>query len=131
MKNHRFKNNTRSKPEAEMLLILKELFPNYIVYSNYPYYRFCQTNNTQLLADFYIQGLGLVIEYDGENHFSAIVYERTDEGIRNASEQFKEVQRRDKLKNELHPIIRIPYYEWKGSLDDKKIYLKKKIFETK
>jgi len=128
MKNHRFKNNTRSKPEEEMLEMLREIFPNYIIYSNYPYSKFSHTDNDKLLADFYIQGLNIVIEYDGESHFKPIVYVRTDEGILKAQEDFKMIKLRDRMKDKLVSPIRIPYNEWKGAREDKLAYLKNKIF---
>jgi len=71
--------------------------------------------------DFYIESLGILIEYDGEQHFKLV-------GKRGARKRLLDTQRRDKEKDKLAalyglPLIRIPYTE----LNNLEVYLEHKL----
>lgn len=92
-RNNRFKRLAGgSKREKEMLLLLEELYPTYEIYCQYPYdlilekgYKISKTMSSEkhkallmrsrkLHADFCILKLMMVIEVQGEHHYTEINY---------------------------------------------------------
>jgi len=66
-----------------------------------------------LKPDFYLDDLNLLIEYDGEYHYKAIIGSTLEE----KQKRFENCQRRDKIKNEWAkanniPLLRIPYWDF-------------------
>lgn len=87
----------------------------------------------ELKYDVYIPSLNWLIEYDGKQHFEPIDF--AGKGEEWAIEQFKETQRRDKIKNEFAKTIsdyftRIPYWDFDNieQILDNKL---KEILDTK
>lgn len=101
------------KKEAELLELVREIFPEYSVIH--------QCGIEHLIADIYIEELKLVIEYQGEQHFIPISHWGGEDGL-------KKTQERDKEKAELcrkHKID-IMYFSYKEELTKK--FVKGKIF---
>ncbi len=75
--------------------------------------------NRELKCDIFIPEYNLVIEYDGEQHYRPVDF--ASNGEKWALEEFKKIQKRDKLKNEYCRenkinMLRIPYWE-KDNID--------------
>ncbi len=76
--------------------------------------------NTYLRFDFYIEKYNLLIEYDGQQHFSPVKFGGISE--LKATELFHKAQERDILKNKfvaknnIH-LLRIPYWEFNNIED--------------
>lgn len=100
----------RSKGEEAIELSLKNMGISYI-----KEYEFedCVYKNV-LRFDFYIPNYGALIEYDGIQHFEPCGFGEKDESV--VHERFKEIQKRDRIKNEYCkknsiPLLRIPYWK--------------------
>lgn len=84
-------------------------------------YTFKDCHDVNLLKfDFAIENSGIIeylIEFDGQQHFKPVDF--AGKGMQWAIEQFKNTQRRDKIKNQYCIdnnilLIRIPYWEFKN-----------------
>lgn len=130
-RNRRFKRITgSSKREKDMLLLLEELYPTYDIYCQYPYdkilekgYKVSKTISEEkhsalllrarkLHADFCIPKLMLVIEVQGEHHYTAINYTKD---IDEAEASLETRQHLDKIKRLIcleagFTLVEFPYW---------------------
>lgn len=70
-------------------------------------------DKSYLKPDFYLSGLNLLIEYDGEGHYNPCFGSSLEEKQKN----LRDCQRRDKIKDEWAkanniPLLRIPYWDF-------------------
>lgn len=102
---------TLSKGENRIEQWLRQNDINYI-----EEYKFDDCKDKSLLRfDFYLPDYNCCIEYDGQQHFEVVDF--TSKDYRRAVEQFKQIQIRDRIKDEYcktHniPLLRIPYTEF-------------------
>lgn len=82
------------KTQKQIYNILKELFPNYIIYYNFRRFDWLKTRGSgKLQIDIYIPHLKLAIEYQGEQHYHAV-------DVFGGEKEFKKIKFRDKLKKQ-------------------------------
>ncbi len=92
-----------SKGELEIIRLLTE---NEITFVRQKRFEECKDKRA-LLFDFYLPYFYILIEFDGEQHFRAVDCFGGEEG-------YKDIQRRDKIKDDFCkkkriPLVRIPY----------------------
>ncbi len=137
-KNHRFKPQGKhlsaSKGEKDLGNILRIMYPNCVLYYEYPFSLFTNTDNNKLQADVYNKTLGIAYEFQGQHHIKPVFYGKDEEDIQAGLDAFKERQELDSLKKNLCDdadikFIEIFYYEWdKLKTEEEKIkYLKDKL----
>lgn len=100
-----------SKGEKKIREVLDNMGVNFISQFSFKDLAYKQP----LKFDFFIEESNMCIEYDGEQHFKPIRFFGSDE--KNAIKKFKNVIKRDEMKNEYCKdnnikLIRIPYWEF-------------------
>ena len=97
----------KSKGEHKIAQLLMQLQVPFITQKRFDSCIFPKTNR-QLVFDFYLPELNILIEYDGEQHFQK---------VKNDFFNYEELQKRDNFKNEWCKkegikLIRIPYTDF-------------------
>uniref|UniRef100_A0A6B2L6M3 Uncharacterized protein n=1 Tax=Arcella intermedia TaxID=1963864 RepID=A0A6B2L6M3_9EUKA len=121
-KDTRFSEKINKKSRQRYLgLMLRDIFPTEVIFEEYV----CKYLQTTLVFDFYIPGMGLVIEYQGEQHYYDIL----------KWSPLQDQQKRDKGKKELCTsqglkMIFVPYW-WDNSLAELKRILNNELQNNK
>lgn len=115
LRNHKVISCGCSKRSAGELKIYQLLIKNNINFEEQKTFDSCKFPNTNYPAryDFYLSDYNLLIEYDGEQHYSF----REDNSFWNTKEEYEKIQYRDTYKTKWAEennikLKRIPYYDY-------------------
>lgn len=92
-----------SKPQKKIIEIIKKIFPNDVVKTNYRGFSWLKDKKNLELDILVIRNSKplVAIEYDGEQHFKPLAYSRKKWKIARARRKFGSLKKRDMLKNRL------------------------------
>lgn len=123
---------SENKTQKKLTNIIRDLFPDYIIYSNFKNFDWLKTDNFghKMELDIFVPSIKLAIEYDGEQHFYPVCFGGISK--ERAEKNLEKVKLRDIIKNkkisensnDVKYFIRFSYKE-KKELD--KEYVKAKL----
>ena len=149
MKSRRFKTTPRdsaSSGHTKLFGLLQKMFPNHIIYQEYPYHNilkkgykirgvspdiqnsvFLKTSK-RLFADIFDNTLNIIYEYQGAQHYEPIIRTKQPNAGEIAVARFHAQKRTDLLKRDIaveigFRLIEIPYTDYE-KIDEKYIWSK-------